>query len=275
MPATRWVILVGGQITIASNGSRKPNNDPVTTILTRPGSDCRHSLCRLSHQGSPNHWQLPQFLSCFQLSTRESQTGFRAVQSSHSVVPDSLRPHGPQHARPPCPSPTPRVHSNSCPLSWGCHPTISSSVIPFSACLQSFLPSGSFPMSQFFASGGQSIRVSASTSVCPMNIQDWFPLYWILKLVKLGNFTFCIFYHDWKKKKRRSSLMTQWLRLCPPHAVHWGLIPHQWTKPHRLLIQLRVQVPQLASHASTEHSHTAAKDPFDDALKTRCCKRNK
>ena len=81
-----------------------------------------------------------------------------------------------QHTRPPCLSPTPGVYSNSCPLSWWCHPTISSSVDPFSSCLQSFPASGSFPMSQFFASGGQSIRILASASVLPMNIQDWFPL---------------------------------------------------------------------------------------------------
>ena len=89
---------------------------------------------------------------------------------------DSLRPHGLQYTRPPCPSPTPRAHSNSCPSNLRCHPTISSSVIPFSSCLQSFPASGSFQMSQFFAPGGQSIGVSASTSVLPMNIQDWFPL---------------------------------------------------------------------------------------------------
>ena len=89
---------------------------------------------------------------------------------------DSLRLHGLQHARPPCPSPTPRVHPNPCPLSWWCHPTISSSVIPFCSCLQSFPASGSFPTSQLFTSGGQSIGVSASASVLPMNIQDWFPL---------------------------------------------------------------------------------------------------
>ena len=88
----------------------------------------------------------------------------------------TLRPHGLQHARPPCPSPTPRVHPNPYPLSWWCHPTISSSVVPFSSHLQSFPSSGSFQMSQFFTSGGQSIGVSASTSVPPMNIQDWFPL---------------------------------------------------------------------------------------------------
>ena len=91
---------------------------------------------------------------------------------------NSLQPHGMQHGRPPCPSPTPGVYSNSCPLSQWCHPTIASSVVPFSSCLQSFLASGSFQMSQFFTSGGQSIGVSASTSVPPMNIQDWFHLVW-------------------------------------------------------------------------------------------------
>ena len=98
------------------------------------------------------------------------------IQFSLSVVSDALQLHGLQHARPPCPSPTPRACSNSCPLSWWCHPAISSSVIPFSSCLQSFPALGSFQMSQLFASGGQSIGVSVSTSVLPMNIQDWFPL---------------------------------------------------------------------------------------------------
>ena len=100
-----------------------------------------------------------------------------SVQFTHSVVSDSLQPHGLQHARLPCPSPTPGVYSNSCPLSWWCHTTISSSVVPFSFCLQSCPASGSFQMSQFFASRGQSIGVSAS--VLPMNIQDWFLLGWI------------------------------------------------------------------------------------------------
>ena len=101
-----------------------------------------------------------------------------SVQFSRSAMSDSLRPHGMQHVRPPCPPPTPGVYSNSCPLSWRCHPTISSSVIPFSFCLQSFPASGSFPMSQFFTSGSQSIGISATASVLPMNIQDWFPLGW-------------------------------------------------------------------------------------------------
>ena len=99
-----------------------------------------------------------------------------SVQFSHSVVPDPLQPHGLQHARAPCPSPIPGACSNSCPLSWWCHPTISSSVVPFSSWLQSLPASGSFPMSHFFASGGQRIGVSASASVLPMNIRDWFPL---------------------------------------------------------------------------------------------------
>ena len=90
----------------------------------------------------------------------------------------TLQPHGLQHTRPPCPSPTPGVYSNSCPLSQWCHPTISSSVIPFSSCPQSFPASESFQMSQFFASGGQSIGVSASTPDLPMNTQDWSPLGW-------------------------------------------------------------------------------------------------
>ena len=117
---------------------------------------------------------------------------FQSVQFSHSVVSNSLWPYEPQHTRPPCPSPTPGVHPNPCPSSRWCHPTISSSVFPFSSCPQSFPASvfpfsscpqsfpasGSFQMSQFFASGGQSIGVSASTSVLPMNTQDWSPLGW-------------------------------------------------------------------------------------------------
>ena len=97
---------------------------------------------------------------------------------SHSVMSDSLRPHGLQHARLPCPSLSPTDCSNSCPLSQWCHPTISSSVVPFSSCPQSFSTSGSFPMTQFFSSGGQSIGAYVSKSVLPMTIQKWFPLGW-------------------------------------------------------------------------------------------------
>ena len=128
------------------------------------------------------YWQIPRIILhgyCW------AEAGFKAapvysgsVQFSRSVMSDSLQPHGLQHARPPCLSPTPGVHSYSCALSQWCHPTISSSVIPFSSYLQSFPASGSFPRSQFFESGSQSIGVSASTSVLPMNIPDWFPLAW-------------------------------------------------------------------------------------------------
>ena len=103
---------------------------------------------------------------------------FSSVQFSGSVVSHSLQPHESQHARPPYPSPIPRVHSNSRPLSRWCHPAISSSVVPFSSCPQSLPASGSFSMSQLFAWGGQSIGVSASTSVPPMNTQHWSPLGW-------------------------------------------------------------------------------------------------
>ena len=101
-----------------------------------------------------------------------------SVQLNLSVMSDSLRPHGLQHARPPCPSPTPAAYPNPCPLCRWSHPSISSSVVPFSSCSQSFPASGSFQMSQLSASGGQSIGVSASTSVLPMNTQDWSPLGW-------------------------------------------------------------------------------------------------
>ena len=109
----------------------------------------------------------------FQLSYKIS-----SVQFSRSVVSDSLWPHRLQHVRPPCSSPTPGVYSNPCPLHRWYHPTTSSSVVPFSSCLQFFPASGSFPMSQFFASDGQNTGVSALASVLPMNIQDWFPLGW-------------------------------------------------------------------------------------------------
>ena len=111
-------------------------------------------------------------LSIFQMYNIVSSS----VQSLSSVR--SLQPHELQHSRPPCPSPTPRVHSNSCPLSLWCHPAISPSVVPFSSCPQSLPASGSFPMSQLFTWGGQSTGVSASGSVLPMNTQDWSPLEW-------------------------------------------------------------------------------------------------
>ena len=115
-------------------------------------------------------WKVPR--SC------DMVRSFSSVQFSRSVVSNSLWPHGLQHARPPCPSPTPGVYPNLCPLSQWCHPIISFSVVPFSSHLQSFQASGSFQMSQLFPSSGQSIGISASTSVLPMNTQDWSPLGW-------------------------------------------------------------------------------------------------
>ena len=111
------------------------------------------------------------------------------IQFSHSVTSDSLWPHGLQHTRLPCPSPTPRIYPNSCPLSRWCHPTILSSIIPFSSCSQSFPASGSFPMSQFFTSGGQSIGASASASVLPMKALisfriDWFNFLAVQEILK-------------------------------------------------------------------------------------------
>ena len=134
-------------------------------LSTFPASDHLQSI-------SPSHYLGYCLLHCGMLSL------FQFSQFSCSVMSDSLRPHGLQHTRLRCPSPTPGACSDLYPSSWWCHPTILSSVVAFSSCLQSFPESGSFQMSQCFMSGGQSIGVSASASVLPMNIQDWFPLGW-------------------------------------------------------------------------------------------------
>ena len=137
-------------------------------------AECRRRLLRvpwMARNLSSGTW-------CLTAKNSVRDTLIGSVQFSRSVMSDSLWPDGLQYARPPCPSPTPRVYSNSCPLSQWCHPTISSSVIPFFFHLQSFPASGSFQMSQLFASGAQSIGVSASTSVLPMNTQDWSHLGW-------------------------------------------------------------------------------------------------
>ena len=142
---------------------------PLPAGIWLPG---RHHLVWLRHLET----------TCFSLSpwlpSNPGQPLLLPVQFSRPVMSDSLWPHGLQHARLPCPTPTLEVYSNSCPSSRWCHPTISSSVVPFSSHLQSFPASGSFLASQFFASGGQSIGVSASTSVLPKNTQDWPPLGW-------------------------------------------------------------------------------------------------
>ena len=131
-------------------------------------SDLENSMDCIIHGVTKSWTRLTTFTFCL----------FSSVQSSRSVVSDSLRPHERQHARPPCPSPTPGVYSNWCSLSRWCHPAISSFVVPFSSCLQSLPASGSFPMSQLFASGSRSIGAAASASVLPMNTQDWCPLGW-------------------------------------------------------------------------------------------------
>ena len=145
-----------------------------------------------------------------------------SVQFGHSVVSNSLRPHEPQHARPPCPSLTPGVHPNPCPSSQWCHPTISSSVIPFSSCLQSFPASGSFPMSQLFTSGGQSIGVSALTSALPMNTQDWSPLGWTGWISLQSKYhvqeSIIIFLRRWC-----NTVVTTWEWILQEFAIlHWG-----------------------------------------------------
>ena len=132
----------------------------------------------LTLHSTPHHMKYSSTF-CHSTYPHSCQSISHSVQFSCSVVSDSLQPHGPQHTRPPRPSPTPGVYSNSCPLSQWCHPTISLSVIPFSSCLQSFPASGSFQMSQLFASSGQSTIVSVSTSVLPSNTQDWSPLGWM------------------------------------------------------------------------------------------------
>ena len=120
-----------------------------------------------------------EYYSVIRRNAFESFLMISSVQFSRPVMSNSLQPHELQHARPSCPSPTPGVHANPCPLCQWCHPTLAYSLVPFSSCPRSFPASGSFPMSQLFTLGGQSIGVSASTSVLPMNTQDWFPLGWI------------------------------------------------------------------------------------------------
>ena len=132
-------------------------------------------LWQVRHESNhPSSFLFPVLLQHIEKDSKDRD--WNQIQFSCSVMSDFLQPYGLQHTRLPCPSPTPQACSNSCPSSWWCHPTTSSSVVLFSSRLQSFPASGSFPVSQFFISGGQSIAVSVSVSVPPMNIQDWFPL---------------------------------------------------------------------------------------------------
>ena len=154
---------------------------PEFSLALRDISLLFYSGLQLIRWGPSTLWRAIYFiqrLKCKSHPKTPTKKDSESVQFSHSVMSDSLQPHELQHARPPCPSPIPRVHPNPHPSSWWCHPTTSSFVVPFSSCPQSFLASGTFPMSQLFASGGQSIGVSASISILPMNTQDWSPLGW-------------------------------------------------------------------------------------------------
>ena len=158
---------------------------------------------------------------------------YSSVQFSRSAMFDSLQPHESQNARPPCPSATPRVYPNSCPSSRWCHPAISSSVVPFSSCPQSLPASESFPMSQLFVWGGQSIGVSALASVLPMNTQDWSPLGWTgwitaaLKTTKFSIFPYVI----WLRVKKCKNI------LLPHSAGNYYHISNLVWKPYYLKIQ--------------------------------------
>ena len=155
------------------------------------------------------------------LTMPKPPTVFRSVQFSRSVLSHSLRPHWTQHTRPPCPSPTARLYPNSCPLSQWCHPIISSSVIPIFSCLQSFPASGSFQMSQLFTSGGQSTGVSASTSVFPMNTQDWSPLVWTSWISLQSKGLSRVFSQSWKSLILRHSAFFI-IQLSHPHTTTGG-----------------------------------------------------
>ena len=145
-------------------------------------------------------------------------TQYDSVQFSRSVVSNALKPHEPQHARPPCPSPTVGVYPNSCPLSQWCHPTISSSVIPFSSYPQSLPATESFQMSQLFASGGQCIVVLASASVLPMNTQNWSPLGW----------TGCISLQSKGLSRVFSNTTVQKHQFCAQPSLQFNSQIHTW-----------------------------------------------
>ena len=174
----------------------------------------RYSFTVSSHYHSPKFY-LPQDCDTIHKTTKRSMQILHniiflhlLVPFNHSVMSDSLRPHGLKHARPPCPSPIPRACSNSCPSSQWYHPTILSSVIPFSSCLQSFPASGSFPMTQFFTSGGQSIGVSVLASVLLMNILDLFPfsIDWFDLLAVQGTLKSLLQHHSSKSSILQLSL---------------------------------------------------------------------
>ena len=181
------------------------NNGLQTGLLRCLSLEASSRNLRMAIGLKPKQWALMTQMLWLNIVNDFLTTGWEvivrswgSVQFSHSVVSDSLQPHEPQHARPPCPSPTREVHPNPCPLCQWCHPTISSSVIPFSSCPQSFPASGSLQMSQLSASGDQSIGVSASTAVLPMNTQDWSPLEWTDLLAVQGTLKSLLQHHSSK-----------------------------------------------------------------------------
>ena len=171
----------------------------------------------------------------------------RSVQFSCSVVSDSFQLHGLQRARLTCPSPTPGACSNSCPTSWWCHPTISSSVIPFSPCLQSFPASGSFPMSQFLASRSQSIRVSASASVLPMNIQDWFSfrIDWLDLLAVQGTLKSLLQHHSSKASILWCSAFFMVQLSHPYMTTGKSIVLTRWTFVDKVMSLILNMLPRL------------------------------
>ena len=188
----------------------------------------------------PLWWTVWRFLKKI-----KHRTSINSVQFSRSVMSKSLWPHGLQHTKPPCPSPTPGVYSNSCPLSQWCYPTISSSVVPFSSHLPSSPASGSFQMSQFFPSGGQSIGVSASASVLLMNIQDWSPLGWTCWISLLSKGLSRVFSNTTVKSTNSSALsflysptltsIHDYWKNSFPELPYDPAIPQSWTYIQRKL----------------------------------------
>ena len=188
--------------------------------------------------------------------TVDGQCLFKLEFSSvHSVVSNSLWPYELQHTRPPCPSPTPWVYSNSCPSSQWCHPSISSSVIPFSSCPQSLPASGSFPMSQFFPSGGQSIGVSASASVLPMNTQDWlisFRMDWLDLLATQGTLKSLLQHHSSKASILQCSAFLT-VQLSHPYMTTGKTIAlTKWTFAGKVIALLFNMLSRNLDHTSKE-----------------------
>ena len=200
------------------------------------------------------------------MSSKCPPTSISSVQFSCSVLSDSLWSHEPQHARPPCPSPTPGVHSNPCPLSRWCHAAISSSVVPFSSCLHTFPASGSSRMSQFFASGGQRIGVSASASALPMNIQDWFSLGWTgwiflqsKGLSRVFSRTTVWKHHFFGDQLSLGSICTSLQYSCLENpmdrgawwaAVHGVARSHTWLHDFNFIFHFHALEKEMATHSS-------------------------